>query len=152
MSRRIARYRWIEPQDFSDVRKQAGLTRQQAAKALDVTARTIQNWETGGARIPWMAYRMLRILCGYSLPGIEWEGWTLRGDTLCAPNRRYFTAGELLYLEQVFAMSRLWRQMYARSGVQKPQSTVIPFPDRRPSPVSSFTPPEAQPKRIRGRA
>lgn len=129
MSRRKGSYRWIEPQDFRDLRRQAGFTRLQAAKALDVTGRTIQNWETGGARIPWMAYRMLRILCGFALPGKGWEGWTLddRGN-LFAPNRRHFTAGELEHLEQVFSMARLWQKMYSKSYQKKQLAEVLPFP------------------------
>lgn len=137
--------RWIDPQDFRDLRRQAGMTRRDAAEALDVTPRTIQNWETvpqrraggtgprpkRGTRIPWMAYRMLRILSGYALPGPDWEGWTVQGDTLYAPNGRHFVAGELVYLEQTFSMARLWREMYARSGKQKTTSKVLPFPDRR---------------------
>ena len=46
--------RWIEPQDFIDMRRRADLKRYQVAALLNVTTRTIQNWETGGARIPWM--------------------------------------------------------------------------------------------------
>ena len=80
------------------MRRQAGLTRLQAAKALDVTGRTIQNWETGGARIPWMAHRMLRILRGYALPGKAWESWTIDVDTLTAPNGWHFTAHELQHM------------------------------------------------------
>ena len=150
MSCRKSSCRWIDPQDFRDLRKHAGLTRKQAAQALDVTPRTIQNWETGGARIPWMAYRMLRVLRGYALPGVSWEGWTLDGDRLYAPNRRSFTAGELQHLEQVFAQARLWRQMYARAGVAKTASTVLPFPDLRRQPVEQHKPLAAQPKRIGG--
>ena len=107
MSRRKTSRRWIEPRDFSDLRKQAGLTRRQAAKELDVTQRTIQNWETGGARIPWMAYRMLRILRGYALPGVYWEDWTLQGRELLSPNGRVFDAAWLLNIEHVFAQARL---------------------------------------------
>ncbi|MDP2694014.1 MAG: VC1465 family Xer recombination activation factor [Gallionella sp.] len=98
MSRRKGSCRWVEPQDFRDLRRQAGLTRLQAAKALDVTGRTIQNWETGGARIPWMAHRMLRILRGYALPGKAWESWTIDVDTLTAPNGWHFTANELQHM------------------------------------------------------
>jgi DNA-binding XRE family transcriptional regulator len=122
--------RWIEPQNFLDMRKRADLTRKQAADLLDVTARTIQNWETGGARIPWMAYRMLRILTGYALPGKAWEGWTIHGDRLYAPNGRWFDANSMDQIEQVYSMARLWRQDYARAGIQKTASTVLPFPDR----------------------
>jgi DNA-binding XRE family transcriptional regulator len=128
MSRRKGSCRWIEPQDFCDLRRQAGLTRLQAAKALDVTGRTIQNWETGGARIPWMAHRMLRILRGYALPGKAWEGWTIDGDTLTAPNGRHFTANELQHIEQVFSMARLWKKIYAESCRVQIASKVLPFP------------------------
>jgi DNA-binding XRE family transcriptional regulator len=148
MSRRKSACRWITAQDFADLRRQGGMTRKEAAKALDVTPRTIQNWETGGARIPWMAYRMLRILRGYALPGVQWEGWTVRGHDLFSPAGRQFDAVWLANVEQVFSQARLWRQMYARSGIQKTESTVLPFPDRRRVPVESVRPPEAQPQRL----
>lgn len=122
---------WIDPQDFQDLRKHSGLTRRQVAEALNVTVRTIQNWETGGARIPWMAYRMLRILRGYALPGKDWEGWTISGDLLIPPVGRPLDAANLLYLGAVFAQAKLWRQMYARSGRAKTEQTVMQFPKRR---------------------
>jgi DNA-binding XRE family transcriptional regulator len=151
MSRRLPRSRrWIDPQDFRDLRHQAGMTRTEAADALDVTSRTIQNWETGGARIPWMAFRMLRILRGYALPGVEWQGWRVRGGDLFSPAGHKFDAASLEYLEHVFGMARLWRKMYARSGVQKTAETVIPFPDRRKAPEEAHTPPQAQIQRIGG--
>jgi DNA-binding XRE family transcriptional regulator len=123
--------RWIDPQDFRDLRKHSGLTRCEAAEALDVTPRTIQNWETGGARVPWMAFRLLRILRGFALPGLAWEGWTLRNATLYSPAGRGFDAVQLETLEHVFAQAKLWRQMYAASGRAKTASTVVPFPDRK---------------------
>lgn len=128
MTRRKSSCRWIEPQDFADLRRQAGLTRIEAAAALDVTGRTIQNWETGGARIPWMAHRMLRILRGYALPGVSWEGWTIDGDTLYAPNGRRFIANEMQHLEQVFGMARLWRKIYAEQCWVERASKVLSFP------------------------
>ena len=148
MSCRRSSRRWINPQDFTDLRRQSSLTRKQAAAALDVTPRTIQNWETGGARIPWMAYRMLRILRGYALPGVQWEGWTMRNHQLFNPAGRSFDAVWLQNVEHVFAQARLWRQMYARSGLLKTASTVVPFPDRRRTPIEKQKPLEAQPKRI----
>lgn len=148
----MSRRRWIDPQDFADLRKQSGLSRREAAAELNVTPRTVQNWETGGARIPWMAYRMLRILRGQALPGEFWEGWTVRGRDLCSPAGRTFDAVWLLYVENVFAQAKLWRQMYSRAGVQKTLSTVVPFPDRRPVPLEKPKPLQAQPKQIGGRA
>ena len=145
MSRRKGSMRYIDPQDFRDVRRFAGMTRREAAKALDVTPRTVQNWETGGARIPWMAYRMLRILNGHALPGVSWEGWTIHGDRLIAPNGRWFDANSLEQIEQVFAMARLWHQDYAR---RRPAAlaVVMPFPDhakRKATPAQEAQPPAA---------
>ena len=124
------RHRWIDPQRFRDLRHQSCMTRDQAAQALDVTPRTIQNWETGGARVPWMAFRMLRILNGYGLPGSAWEGWTVRDSHIIAPNGFSFDAPDLEYLQSVFAQAKLWRLMYAASGRAPVASRVIPFPDR----------------------
>ena len=106
------RGRYIHPEDFRDLRRSADLTRKQAADLLDVAVRTVQNWETGGARIPWMAYRMLRILTGYALPGKAWEGWLVHGDRLYAPNGRWYEANTLEQIEHVFGMARLWRKDY----------------------------------------
>lgn len=119
--------RYIDPQDFRDMRRFSDLTRKQAADLLDVTPRTIQNWETGGARVPWLAYRMLRILKGSALPGKAWEGWTVHGDKLIAPNGRWFDANSMEQLERVFALARLWRQDYARRN-RKPAAVVLAFP------------------------
>lgn len=125
------RGRYISPGDFRNLRRLSGLTRKQAAELLDVTARTIQNWETGGARIPWMAYRMLRILTGYALPGKAWEGWSVHGDRLYAPNGRWYEANSLEQIEQIFGMARLWHQDYnRRSG--KHLSVMLPFPSVQP--------------------
>lgn len=152
MSRRKTARRWISPQDFADLRKQASMTRKEAAKALDVTPRTVQNWETGGARIPWMAYRMLRILRGYALSGVAWEGWTIRNHELFNPAGRSFDAVWLENVEYVFAQARLWRQMYTRAGQQKTASTVVPFPDRMRTPIEKQKPLEGQPKRAGGQS
>lgn len=71
---------------------------------------------------------MLRILRGYALPGKAWEGWTIDGGTLYAPNRRHFTPGELQHIEQVFSMARLWQKLYAESCRSQIASKVLPFP------------------------
>ena len=141
----MSRRKWIDPHAFADLRKQSGLSRRQAAEALDVTPRTIQNWETGGARIPWMAYRMLRILRGFALPGLQWEGWTLRGAVLFSPTGRSFDAVWLQNVDLVFSQAKLFRQLYAASGRTRTAQTVVPFPDVRLYLAE-------QPKRAGGRA
>ena len=61
---------------------------------------------------------MLRILRGYALPGVAWEGWMLHNDKLINPSGQSFDSVWLENVQYVFAQARLWRQMYARSGVQ----------------------------------
>lgn len=121
--------RYIDPQAFKDLRIYSGMTREQVAKALDVTARTVQNWETGGARIPWMAFRMLRILLGFALPGQDWEGWTLHKGQLYSPTGRNFDPVHLANIQHIFDQARLWRQMYAKHNKPKLRAMVLPFPD-----------------------
>ena len=104
------------------------LSQSEAAAVLGVTAKTIQNWEQGVSRIPYSAYKLLRILRGYELPSKAWEGWTVVGDTLNAPNGRWFDVQSLNHLEQVFSMARLWRSMYAASCKKQKTGSVVQFP------------------------
>jgi len=55
---------YIDPADFYLMRRRAFLTTQQAAELLDVTHKTLQNWEKGRVRIPYTAYRVLKIKVG----------------------------------------------------------------------------------------
>ena len=124
MAKRLGfRAHYVDPADFRDLRCYSGLTRQQVADELRVTVRSIQNWETGGARIPWMAYRMLRILRGYALPGTAWDGWEIHRDRLYAPNGRWYDLNFLEQIEPIFGMARLWRRDYLRRN-QKHLSVV----------------------------
>jgi hypothetical protein len=97
-----------------------------------------------------MAYRMLKILRGFALPSVHWEGWTIHKHQLFSPTGRAFDAVWLMHNEHVFSQAKLWRQMYAASGRAKTASTVLPFPDRRRTPQENHKPLEAQPKRIGG--
>lgn len=117
---------------------------------LGVTAKTIQNWEQGVSRIPYAAFKLLRVLRGHELPDAAWQGWTVEADRLKAPNGREFDAASLNHLEQVFSMARLWRDAYARSGRQKPPSVVIPFPDLRKPLEAPPVRPDTSAKRRRG--
>lgn len=98
---------YVRPEDFRELWRFSDLTRKQAADLLSVSVRTVQNWETGGARIPWMTYRMLRILKGYALPGKAWEGSSLRVDRLYEPNGHRCQANSFEQIERIFSMARL---------------------------------------------
>jgi len=93
---------------------------------LAVTVKTLSNWETGRTRVPYVAFKLLKVLTGYELPGEAWERWSLRGDTLWSPDGRSFKAWELMQLVHVFSEARLWRDVLfpkARSTAK-----ILPYP------------------------
>lgn len=102
---------WIDPQDFRDTRKAARLTVDQAARRLFVTGRTVRNWEAGRTRIPYAAYKLLKVLNGYALPGDAWEGWSLARGALWSPAGHRFLPGELAWLSLVFRQAEAFRAL-----------------------------------------
>lgn len=67
----------------------AGLSLDQAARALGVSRRTVTRWETGEITPPraaWLALRLLAGDLGANHP--DWHGWTLRHGGLWAPGTR----------------------------------------------------------------
>ena len=72
----------ITAQRFAAARAGCFLTIEQTAKLLRVSIRTLHNWENGRVRIPYAAYKLIRILRGYELPGPAWKDYRLVGDTL----------------------------------------------------------------------
>jgi hypothetical protein len=76
------------------MRLTCGLSVPVAAKILRVTDRTLHNWELGRARVPYAAYKLLRILRGWELPDPAWKGYRLQGDTLWSPEGMGFKASD----------------------------------------------------------
>jgi len=123
MVRRRKRYKrkpWkpIDCDKFTETRLLARLTQQEAARLLYVTERTIRYWENGEVAIPYAAYKLLRILTGYELPGPAWVGWSIRGGTLWSPEGRGFDAAYLGYMWLTFAMARQWQAHLQRNESQ----------------------------------
>jgi len=75
---------------FKEARFQCGLSVPEAGKLFRVTPRTVQNWEAGRAMVPYTAYKLMRILRGWELPGHHWEGFRIQGDTLWTPEGHAF--------------------------------------------------------------
>jgi len=123
----------VDPEGFIRQRKAALLSREACASALGVEVRTVRNWETGKTRIPYAAFKLLRVLTGGELPGAAWEGFYVCGDVLYSPERKGFTAGELAYLSNVFAMARFWLQDYqARGAARQPAAPRAGRPAAQP--------------------
>ena len=81
-----------------------GMSRADCAKFFHVTERTLHNWERGCCAIPYAAYRLLRIHCGYQLPG-RWKDWSISGGKLWSPEGHGFAPGE----------ASCWHNLYRRA-------------------------------------
>lgn len=122
--RRGRRFLAIRPEQFRDARHLAFLSQRQLAALLHVDVRTVRNWETGRVRVPWAAYKLLRICGLYEPPHPDWAGWCLREGVLWTPDGRAFTPGDLYHLRWVFAAARLWH----KGSAQRQAAKLLPFP------------------------
>lgn len=102
--------RFYPPQadDFIMVRRVACLSQKDVSAMLHVNLRTVINWESGRTTIPYAAFKLMRVLSRYELPGKTWEGWSVRDGALYNPAGRSFQSHELYYISNMFQMARYW--------------------------------------------
>ena len=124
-------YKPIDKDQFRDVRKMNRLSIDETAKLLQVTSRTIAHWESGVTRIPYSAFKLLRILANGELLPTAWKGWVIKGDTLWSPINRPFRQYELTYISHYFTMARYWQADYARRNTLKQAPKVSDAPPLR---------------------
>jgi DNA-binding transcriptional regulator YiaG len=133
----------ITPSRFIRSRRAARLSRATTSALLGVSLRTLRNWENGVSRIPYAAFKLLRLLLGEELPAPGWDRWSIREGVLVAPNGYTYEAWQLEYIQWVFAAARLWlndRQQRAAtmraglpSSLTRTISTAVLF-NRRAAP------------------
>jgi len=119
-------YKPVNYDTIRETRLLAGLTRQQVADMLRVSLRSVQYWERGLVHMPYAAFRLLRILTGYELPGKEWKNWMLLRNKLISPEGKTFTPGDLYPLNWTIDKARLWDKEYRRR-VGSGETTLVPF-------------------------
>lgn len=123
-------FKRISPEKLRDTRIFSGFSKKEAAEMFHVTYRTWHNWESGRVQVPYAAFKLLRILTGYELPGEAWRGFWFAGDALWSPEGKKFTAPDLSYLSLTFAMARQWRidrEEKRESGLRQKRSNLVPF-------------------------
>lgn len=109
-------------------RQSCWLTVPQTAKLLHVTVRTVRNWEAGTVRVPFTAYKLMRILRGVELPngcGLlsnAWAGWRFQGDKLISPEGREFVGTDSAWWSLLVQRARLFGTLNAKARAAKPQS------------------------------
>jgi len=63
----------IDNEQFREVRIMNRLSINEVAKLLQVTSRTVANWESGASRIPYSAFKLLRYLANGALLPDAWK-------------------------------------------------------------------------------
>lgn len=101
----------VAPERFREARLTCFLSVDAAAKLLRVTTRTLHNWETGKARIPYAAFKLMRIMRGGELPGEAWTGWHFGwNEVLISPEGHRFKPGEFAWLHVLIEQAKYWRK------------------------------------------
>jgi hypothetical protein len=66
----------------------------------------VRNWESGAVRIPYAAFKLMRVIRGGKLLGAEWKDYYIRGDRLITPEGHDFKAGEMAWWSLVVRRAR----------------------------------------------
>jgi DNA-binding transcriptional regulator YiaG len=97
---------------FREARLTVGLGVEACSHALGVSDRTIRNWESGTTRIPFAAYKLLRVLKGGRyLAHPIWRDYRVWGDTLFTPEGHRFQAGQLAWWSLLVRQARAFGQL-----------------------------------------
>lgn len=88
------------------------------ADLLRVSERTIRGWESGETRIPYAAYKLLRVLKGGRyLAHPIWKDFVVQGDVLVTPEGHRFQAGQLAWWSLLVRQARAFgERLHTRSA------------------------------------
>lgn len=97
---------------FRQDRSQLQLTHQSCSKLLQVSVRTIQNWEAGRTRIPHASFKLLRMFAsGRYLASNAWTNFHVRGDVLHTPEGHTFPAADLAWWSLAIRQAEAFRSI-----------------------------------------
>jgi transcriptional regulator with XRE-family HTH domain len=130
-NRRRPRFVHVCRETFHIERRTAGLTQKEAAQYLGVTVRTLRNWENGTNRIPYPAFRLIRMRAGGIVQAPGWDGWKFGPDgALWSPDGRSFRSWELYHLRLVFSMAEHFRKQHTGRQRDAAAGEAAPQPPR----------------------
>ena len=92
----------------------AGLKVPEVAQSLQVTERTVYAWLSGKTAVPYSAYKLLRVLNRFELPG--WPGWHMHSGKLWTPEGFAFEPQDGAWWSLVVRQARCFRTLYERCG------------------------------------
>lgn len=113
----------MDGESFSLERRTCGLTVEACADLLQVSSRTVRYWEKGQVRVPYSAFKLMRILRNQEIPHPNWKGWRWSADAVWNPAGQRFDRAGLEYLWLVFSGYRAW--LRAR-GISPMKTACLP--------------------------
>ena len=120
---------------FREARLQVGMGVLACADLLRVSERTIRGWESGATRIPYAAYKLLRVLKGGRyLAHPIWKDFIVQGDTLVTPEGHRFQAGQLAWWSLLVRQARAFGELL-RTGSARAQSAPADGPEATAEPA-----------------
>jgi transcriptional regulator with XRE-family HTH domain len=94
----------------------AGLTPEQAGKELHVSPRTIRYWISGKVLVPYAAYRLIRIMRLFELPGAGWDGWHMHSGRLWSPEGYVFLPHDANWWSLLVRRAEGFGRQYTRAN------------------------------------
>jgi hypothetical protein len=108
----------------------AGLSVDAAAQLLHVSPRTIYAWFSGAAQVPYAAYKLVRVLRYFELPGDAWRGWHFAAGKLWSPEGFGFEPHESSWWSLLVRQARCFQALYERAQAGR---SDVPDPADRAS-------------------
>lgn len=93
-----------------------GLTVDDVAHFLQVSPRTVQLWVSGRVRIPYAAYKLMRLQLRYELPGDAWKGWHLSAGRLYTPEGFELNPHDFSWWGLLVRRAALFSSLYAKAA------------------------------------
>ncbi|WP_096697075.1 VC1465 family Xer recombination activation factor [Polaromonas sp. AER18D-145] len=97
----------------------AGLSIDEAAKLLHVTPRTVRYWFSGKVTVPYAAYKLVRVLRWFELPGPAWRGWHFHSGKLWTPEGHGFEPHDANWWSLLVRQARSFRTIYERESAMR---------------------------------
>lgn len=95
---------------FREARLSCGLGIESCADLLQVSERTIRNWESSSARVPYAAYRLMRVMRAGKVLGPDWHGFHIWHGVLCTPEGHRFEPSDLVWQSLLVQQARAFRE------------------------------------------
>lgn len=118
-----------------------GLSVDGAAKLLQVTPRTIQYWIAGKVRVPYAAYKLVRVMRLFELPCEGWQGWHMHSGKLWTPEGYGFDPHDSNWWGLLVRRAAMFSHYYERDRqMDMLMQRIGPDSLRAPEPVAVAKP------------